>query len=162
MNINIDLLEKELEDITEEYILCIADPENKSRRKEMIEQRNFNLLAFDGKISVFRQLNLGAWRCDLLTHERKGSTHYINLFELKRGEANGKTLTQAFKYKVQIERYLKQRGITDFFIRIHLLAPGISYDLNFLQGVKGVDFDFSIREVSFYTSCGVVFDELKV
>lgn len=159
MNINIDLLEKELEDIIEEYLLCIADPENKSRRKKMIEQRDFNLLSFNGKISVFRQLDLGGWRCDLLTHERKGSTHYINLFELRRGEANGNTLTEAFKYKVQIERYLKERGITDFFIRIHLLATFISYDLNFLQGLEGDGFDLSIREVGFYTSHGILFNK---
>jgi len=157
MNIELNLSERQLEDVVESHLKSINDTD-----RSRLSLRNLNLLTYGGKVSVFRQLNLGAWRCDLLTHERKGSTHYINLFELKTGEANGETLTQAFKYKVQIERYLKQRGISDFFIRIHLLAPFNSYDLNFLQGLEGDGFDLSISRIQFYTNHGVLFNKYYV
>ena len=159
MRINFDLTEKEIEDILEEYLEAIALPENKERRSEMINSRDFNMITHGNKITVFRQLDLNGVRCDLLTHERKGSKHWINLFELKREEVNAKTFTQAMKYKHFIDKFFESRNIENYFIRVHLIAPFIDYDTNYINSVKGLKYDVSIRAVEFYPSHGILFTD---
>jgi hypothetical protein len=159
MKINFELTEKEIEDVLKDYLDAIALPENKERRSKLISSRDFNMITHNNKITVFRQLDLGGVRCDLLTHERKGSKHLINLFELKREEVNSKTFIQAMKYKCYIDKFFKERDIDNYFIRVHLIAPFIDYDTNYINGVEGLNYDVSIRAIEFYPSHGILFSD---
>lgn len=158
MNIELNLSERQLEDVVESHLKSINDTDRSS-----LSLRNLNLLTYGGKISVFRQKPTDeglSHRFDLLTHEKHEDWHILNLFELKKEEVNEKALTQAIKYADEILVYINNRVKHQRIkVKIHLLAPCVNESLYFYEQFKTDHFSLNFQEVNFDSIYGLYFDQ---
>lgn len=158
MNIELNLSERQLEDVVESHLKSINDTD-----RSELSLRNLNLLTYGGKISVLRQKPTNKsihHRFDLLTHEKHEDWHILNLFELKKEEVNEKALTQAIEYADEILVYIINRVKHQRIkIRIHLIAPFVSENLYSYEQFKTDHYSLNFQDVNFDSIYGLYFDD---
>lgn len=158
MNIELNLSERQLEDVVESHLKSINDTDRSS-----LSLRGLELLTYGGKISVLRQKPTNQsihHRFDLLTHEKHEDWHILNLFELKKEEVNEKALTQAIEYADEILVYIINRVKHQRIkIRIHLIAPFVSENLYSYEQFKTDHYSLNFQDVNFDSIYGLYFDD---
>lgn len=158
MNIELNLSERQLEDVVESHLKSINDTDRSS-----LSLRGLELLTYGGKISVLRQKPTNQsihHRFDLLTHEKHEDWHILNLFELKKEEVNEKALTQAIEYADEILVYINNRVKHQRIkIRIHLLAPFVNEYLYLYRQLKSDHYSFNFQDINIDSMYGLFFDD---